>query len=1595
MSKQTPVKSVLYDYIHGLLCRSGFLFVIRLLISTPVFFYTRAHAREYARVRVGVYRTVKPKLVTAGLALAVLLVSLIAFNTFSQPKSTAAPADTLNFQARLQSGSGAIVPDGSYSIQFKLYYNAVGGSALWTETDTVSVVNGYVSVYLGANTPFPSNIAWDQSTYITMNVNSDGEMSPRLKLTAVPYAFQAKYANQLQASNGVNIATLGFTTPTATNTILLPDSSGTVCLNNSSSCGFAPGTTGSYIQNGTSLQTGNFNIQSSAGNLVTATIQAKSGQTANIFEIKDGSGNVVQSVDATGNLKVSPSSTATAALEVTSGGAAITGNTTINTTGSGTTSIGNASSTTTILGAANINNTGTASTIIGNPSNYLTNVNIYGPTGLNNGSSTANTAIGNANNTTSIAGTVNVNTSTSTNTSIGNVTGTLKLTSNAFNVSTAGVVSGVAGYTQPSGNFLQQGTGTFTTASGTNYLNGDVNVAIDKNLTMSGGGAFSTGTGAVGLNGDVTVATNKNLTVQGVGSLTSLGGALSVTGSSTLTGLLTLANGVSTASGTNLGITTGNNLGGTAGTITIDNGTSSSGTSQINIGTTNAGAITIGRTNVTTSVAGTLGVSNYTQSSGNFDMSASSGTFKTGTGAVSLNGNTTLKPASNSTTAFQIQNASSAALLTADTTNGQITVKNYSANESLTLGAELLSTWTNNGSWNNTTTNTYQHLTASSGGTSPYTQTLTNAWYPTSTSNYYQISFTVTGRTVGSFTITAGGLTSAAYSASDSWSIKPVSATASDNLVITPTATFDGTITFSVKQVTMTILTPTLKVQDSAGNAALEVRTGGLASLNNTFIGLNAGRYNNTGYSNVGVGGSALQTNLSGFANTAVGHQSLLANTAGNYNTATGYQSLYYNTIGTANTAFGYIGLNRNTTGIFNTAIGFASIFLNSSGGYNTALGGYSLYNSTTGSSNTVAGYSSMFNNSSGANNTAFGVNSLYSNTTSAASAAFGYYSLQSSTGAGNSSFGTSSGRSNTTGTNNVFLGYNAGYDAVNQKVDATNSIAIGYNTYTTASNQIILGNSSITQTLLQGAPAADATTSLIRLGSALSGANSSVNGGTYIGVNTPGSGAGSAADLINLQRNGTSAFSVGSGGTTLSSIGGSNVTVQSFGAGTSSAGGSVTIQGGAGGSTTGVGGALNLYGGAASGGNSNGGDVTINAGAKNGAGTDGVIKLGAANTSKIQAYITNVNTSFAMCASSNVADAGGNVSGAGLYDIGDCNAAPAADYAESYPVAQGITYGDIVVTGSRMVNTYDEANGAVDWSKVKGQVTELVKSSSAYQGNTIGIVSNNYGDFSSVGYNIKSEDNPMPVALNGRVVVNIAPDSEPIEAGDFITTSGTNAGKGAKATAAGNIIGKALEAWDPASGKTQVMVFVQNGYYPGPSTASLIQNGSNASLANLQVDGIASFNDINMSGTANFNELNVMTATVNGDLEVKGLLKVVNIEVNGHIITKGDTPTIAVEGNAGKDAVCSVSGNDTSGKVTVTTGSANWGSGAQCTVTFSKPYEANPNPVITPAYTLGATTDISNIKPYVDASTTTMTINFSAADNSPHTYVFNYFNVQ
>ncbi|MBU4473286.1 MAG: hypothetical protein KJ842_03940, partial [Candidatus Omnitrophica bacterium] len=95
------------------------------------------------------------------------------------------------FQAKISKADGKTA-GGSHSIVFKFYSASTGGSALWTETQTLSAdASGIFSCYLGSTTSFPSTLDFNSTYYLSMNVDSDGEMSPRIKLVPALFALNS------------------------------------------------------------------------------------------------------------------------------------------------------------------------------------------------------------------------------------------------------------------------------------------------------------------------------------------------------------------------------------------------------------------------------------------------------------------------------------------------------------------------------------------------------------------------------------------------------------------------------------------------------------------------------------------------------------------------------------------------------------------------------------------------------------------------------------------------------------------------------------------------------------------------------------------------------------------------------------------------------------------------------------------------------------------------------------------------------------------------------------------------------------------------------------------------------------------------------------------------------------------------------------------------------------------------------------------------------------------------------------------------------------------------------------------------------------
>ena len=87
--------------------------------------------------------------------------------------------------------------EGTYNLTFRLYQASSGGAAVWMETQSaIAISRGIFSVLLGQTTPL--TVSFDREYWLTTQVGIDAEMSPRQRLTSVPYAYRAGVADQTQ-----------------------------------------------------------------------------------------------------------------------------------------------------------------------------------------------------------------------------------------------------------------------------------------------------------------------------------------------------------------------------------------------------------------------------------------------------------------------------------------------------------------------------------------------------------------------------------------------------------------------------------------------------------------------------------------------------------------------------------------------------------------------------------------------------------------------------------------------------------------------------------------------------------------------------------------------------------------------------------------------------------------------------------------------------------------------------------------------------------------------------------------------------------------------------------------------------------------------------------------------------------------------------------------------------------------------------------------------------------------------------------------------------------------------------------------------------
>lgn len=184
----------------------------------------------------------------------------------------------------------------------------------------------------------------------------------------------------------------------------------------------------------------------------------------------------------------------------------------------------------------------------------------------------------------------------------------------------------------------------------------------------------------------------------------------------------------------------------------------------------------------------------------------------------------------------------------------------------------------------------------------------------------------------------------------------------------------------------------------------------------------------------------------------------------------------------------------------------------------------------------------------------------------------------------------------------------------------------------------------------------------------------------------------------------------------------------------------------------------------------------------------------------------------------------------------------------------------------------------------------------------------------------------------------------------------------------------------------------------------------SNIQLDQLNANGDGTLSTLNLrkdlnvvgntklQGTVTMSQLLTVNNNVNivGSLAVGGTLSVRNFQassltsdttltIGGHIIVRGNAPTVAAGAGVGSNGTASISGTDAAGTIAVNTGVGASG-GLLASVTFNRVYAQTPHVVVTP---------VGNyVNVYVNRTASGFSI-FSAGGLSPAGYAFDYMVIE
>ena len=140
------------------------------------------------------------------------------FSFFSSAEAATGINKQVNFQGKVVNTDGTNVTNGSYTFLFCLYTtgspvtactSGADNDAVWRESKSITVTDGVFQTALGDTTTLPGSVDFNtDNIYLGVNFNANGQMTPLIRFTAVPYAFNADKIHGLSVTDTTGTLTV-------------------------------------------------------------------------------------------------------------------------------------------------------------------------------------------------------------------------------------------------------------------------------------------------------------------------------------------------------------------------------------------------------------------------------------------------------------------------------------------------------------------------------------------------------------------------------------------------------------------------------------------------------------------------------------------------------------------------------------------------------------------------------------------------------------------------------------------------------------------------------------------------------------------------------------------------------------------------------------------------------------------------------------------------------------------------------------------------------------------------------------------------------------------------------------------------------------------------------------------------------------------------------------------------------------------------------------------------------------------------------------------------------------------------------------------